>query len=552
LAPAALLAAILSVCTLTLAASAEGDALMLKHARPYPNNLEQLRRQAKELLGAWRSGSTQALSRLVEQRPRVRSDSGIDASELALSEAQFVIARECGFPSWAKLKGHLELGRTIRDPRDYAMFSWRHDGYYAREAEELLDAHGRRLRWAAAWLREHHPDFAGLGEDDTFAAALTIDGARLAIAREVGFDRWEALSTRARLLGHEDPDAADPAARDALSAVEDGDADALDAVLRRDPTVVYATVRDNNTLLEIATDVGDVPSDTRARMMRALIRHGAPPAKALWTNDPEARDLLIDAGALEAGDAPALVALTSNLMHADATTAADDWLARGIEPVWFWMAAAAGDVKRLRRYFSDDGGLTAEAADHRPNLADVGWWEQTGRSDDPREILGEALCMAAMHCRVDAMTFLLDRGADATFAPPGLGGWRPLDFAAYGAFPNRTPSRAEGVRLLLDRGAKLNQPDAHWAVTPLTWATWRGNQALARELLERGSKPDNVTTWGTTALHYAVQHGELELARALLDAGAALDVRDNENDGTPLDWVGGFGGSDEMRDLLTE
>ena len=525
---------------------------MLRHTRPYPNNVDQLRRQAKELLAAWRAEDPHALTRLVESHPRVDGASDSHAASLSLSDAQLVIARECGFPSWPQLKGHLDLGRTVRDARDHALFSWGGDEYYVREADELRRAHGNRLRWAATWLRRNHPDFSDLTDKEAFDTPLSVDGARLAIARELDFDGWEALSERAGALGHAKPEDADAAAREALEAVEGGDADALEAVLEGDPTVAHATVGDNNTLLEVATGVGDVPFETRARMMRALIARGARTAKALWTNDPEARDVLIEAGALADGEAPAQVALKSNMMHADGRAAADDWLRRGIAPVGFWMVAASGDIDHLRRFFTQDGSLVPEAAELRPNLSDVGWWEETGRSDDPREILGEALSMAAMNGRLEAVRFLLEHGADASFAPPGLGGWAPLDFAAYAAFAGQGHPREDVVRLLLDRGAELNVPDPHWEVTPLTWAVWRGNAALALELLARGSTPDNVTTWGTTALHYAVQHNEVDLARALLEAGAPTDARDKENDGTPLDWVGGFGGSDEMGSLLRE
>lgn len=61
----------------------------------------------------------------VESHPRVSSGADMDASDLSLSDAQLVLARECGFTSWPQMKNHLDLGRTIRDPRDYAMFSWR-------------------------------------------------------------------------------------------------------------------------------------------------------------------------------------------------------------------------------------------------------------------------------------------------------------------------------------------------------------------------------------------------------------------------------------------
>ena len=51
-------------------------------------DLDQARRQAKELLRAARSGNAQALSRLRSDRtPR-------------LADAQAAVARELGFPSW--------------------------------------------------------------------------------------------------------------------------------------------------------------------------------------------------------------------------------------------------------------------------------------------------------------------------------------------------------------------------------------------------------------------------------------------------------------------
>ena len=112
------------------------------------------------------------------------------------------------------------------------MFSWRDDTYYAREAEELLQAHGDRLRWAASWLQLHHPDFADRTHAEVFDTSLSIEGARLAIARELGFDRWAALSERAQSLGHEEPDDADSTSQEALKAVERGNADALDATQR--------------------------------------------------------------------------------------------------------------------------------------------------------------------------------------------------------------------------------------------------------------------------------------------------------------------------------
>lgn len=69
-------------------------------------DLDQLRRQAKDLLRAARSGDAHA-------RERLAAVSGY----LGLSSAQLVIARDLGFGSWTQLKSEVER-RRILDERD--------------------------------------------------------------------------------------------------------------------------------------------------------------------------------------------------------------------------------------------------------------------------------------------------------------------------------------------------------------------------------------------------------------------------------------------------
>ncbi|RCV86222.1 DUF1835 domain-containing protein [Billgrantia montanilacus] len=64
-------------------------------------NLEQQRKRAKELLKAARGDEPAALARILQQIPPREAP-------LKLTDAQLVIARECGFPSWPKLKAHIE------------------------------------------------------------------------------------------------------------------------------------------------------------------------------------------------------------------------------------------------------------------------------------------------------------------------------------------------------------------------------------------------------------------------------------------------------------
>ncbi len=69
---------------------------------PSSPNLEQLKKQAKDLLKAYRSGAQNARERFIEYHPRFLKP------DTALADAQLVIAREYGFTSWAGLKLHIE------------------------------------------------------------------------------------------------------------------------------------------------------------------------------------------------------------------------------------------------------------------------------------------------------------------------------------------------------------------------------------------------------------------------------------------------------------
>jgi ankyrin repeat protein len=73
---------------------------------PEHPNLEQLRRQAKELLDRFRSGDTDATAEI----SRFYSDA--DRTIFALHDAQLVLARSYGFRSWPKLKAFVD-GVTI-------------------------------------------------------------------------------------------------------------------------------------------------------------------------------------------------------------------------------------------------------------------------------------------------------------------------------------------------------------------------------------------------------------------------------------------------------
>src|SRR5712691_8121114 len=68
--------------------------------------LDQLKRQAKELLEAFSAGASDAVTEVH------RHYRGADPTTFALHDAQLVIARAYGFDSWPKLKAYVD-GVTV-------------------------------------------------------------------------------------------------------------------------------------------------------------------------------------------------------------------------------------------------------------------------------------------------------------------------------------------------------------------------------------------------------------------------------------------------------
>jgi len=119
---------------------------------PSSPNLDHLKHQARDLLKAHAAGDPEAIQRLREFHPRfVRStDAEIQSAKLTLSYVQLAIAREYGFPSWARLKAHVE--RPERAGLDLPHHERIEDPAF-RRAVDLLDAgDADGLR---AHLREH-------------------------------------------------------------------------------------------------------------------------------------------------------------------------------------------------------------------------------------------------------------------------------------------------------------------------------------------------------------------------------------------------------------
>ncbi|MEJ8475183.1 DUF1835 domain-containing protein [Roseibium algae] len=79
-------------------------------------NLDRQKQRAKVLRNEARAGNAEALARLSAHHIRYKN---LDTVQLKLADAQFVIAREAGLPSWPALKAHVEqmdaMGRAIQN-----------------------------------------------------------------------------------------------------------------------------------------------------------------------------------------------------------------------------------------------------------------------------------------------------------------------------------------------------------------------------------------------------------------------------------------------------
>jgi len=120
-------------------------------ARP---NLDQLKRQAQDLVTAHAAADPAALQRLREFHPRFGQapDRAIAEARLGWSDALLAIAREYGFASWARLKSRLAGSGAAGDERPHHE---RIDDAVFRRAVDLID--DGDVEDLARWLDEH-PD----------------------------------------------------------------------------------------------------------------------------------------------------------------------------------------------------------------------------------------------------------------------------------------------------------------------------------------------------------------------------------------------------------
>ena len=535
-------------------------------------NFEQQRKRAKDLLRAYRRNEPDAIRRVRRHHPRARA-----AGDLQLADAQLVVAREAGFPSWARMKHRAipslhaavragapvtealataqlwELREALeiaveRDDRDTARILLAHGAW--------VDHAGRRWgRWGGAL----HAALL-LGRDLAMLEVLLDGGASLAardreghtpLAIAVRVARDDAAAAF-RSRGARDDEASDadrllgacvrgerPAGRAAWRsgdhqhlcwAVRSGRVAALPALLAigLDPDVPDD---DGDTALHLAASSGSI-----AAVDALLAGHARVDAVDFGGETPLTRALR------EGADA-----IADRLRRAGAVPQQPVDLAELFEDAA--DAVVDGDLATLAALLDREPRLIQARSlrDHRCTL--LHYVAANGVEDERQRTPANAPAVAEL---------LLARGADPdAFALTygGGPGQTTLALAITSAFPDQAGVMPDLVRARVRGGARVNGPDGD--TTPLAHALPSAWNALAesgaaidlraaaslgridrvRELvtgdgeLQPGAQigpPRPAQEIKDEALLAACRARQTAIAAYLLDAGARIGVRGNQ------------------------
>lgn len=142
---------------------------------------------------------------------------------------------------------------------------------------------------------------------------------------------------------------------------------------------------------------------------------------------------------------------------------------------------------------------------------------QAGSTDAP---LNRDLVDAAGRGDLDAVRALLDKGADpSSVNEDGVGGLFRASAEGHQAI----------VKLLLARGARVNQRFGPFGLTVLRIATQEGQTEVVRLLLAAGADPNAKDGDGQSPLWTAVANKRVEVVRVLLAGGASLTTPEGQS-----------------------
>ncbi len=346
------------------------------------------------------------------------------------------------------------------------------------QAKDLLKEHAARDAGAAQRVREFHPRFHRATDAEIFAAHLKLNDAQLTIARESGFPSWArlkrhiekpTLTDQLNLPHHERIE--DPVFRRAVDLIDAGDVAGLRGYLKLHLKLVRQHVAfegwnyfHNPTLLEF---VAENP-----------VRHGKLP-----NNIVEVAKVILDAGAEQSAlDETLMLAATGSVprecrMQLQLIDLLCDHGADPNSPIH--AAALHGELEAVHALLRRGARIDLPVA------------AALGRVDDFRRLLRDAggddrhlaLALASQFGHVEIVRMLLDAGEDPNRYNPrgGHSHSTPLHQAA-------AAGNEEMVRLLVERGARLDMKDILWHGTPAGWARHEGKSEIEQYLRAQQAK----------------------------------------------------------------
>jgi len=353
---------------------------------------------------------------------------------------------------------------------------------YRRQADSLhasLQAGEHDAAWRYKWV---HPRFRGAVLGDVLAAIPTLGpaDAELVIAHDYSFESWPDLVAFTEAVER------DPAVRrfeTAADAVVEGNLELLRRLMAEDPGLIRArsSRRHHSTLLHYIGANGVEG-----------VRQKTPP------NALEVTKLLLDAGAE--------VDAVADLYDSKCTTMS--MLVSSAHPAEAGLQAALAELLLDHGAAIDDGpgsewrsalmtSLTFGYLDtaramarrgaklHLHSAAGLGLVNEVKRMlpGSSAESRHSALALAAQLGHADVIRVLLDAGEDPNrFNPEGQHSHAtPLHQAVWS-------ENIDVVRLLVERGARLDIKDRIFEGTPLAWAEYGKKEAIANYLRSVGAK----------------------------------------------------------------
>jgi hypothetical protein len=407
---------------------------------PAHPDLEYYRKQAKHLLRSYEAGDAVARDRAAE----VLGDRA--AERFLLSDAQFVLAQEHGFRTWAEFRADIQSRDTTSD-RPPSRLWGQGPGSYASWADHLLTELRNGDPEALARLRAAAPRYAAA----TDAATAELRDARLVIAWELGFPTWRELVAAAERSQRDDEERQERQRRLRPEA---------EALLAGDTArLAQLTPGQAGTLLQmlamrelLGTKLGEGLGVSRAAvdvLIGKATSLDRPLSQAVRADRVDYVRLLLDAGADLAArnDGTPL----ENAIYAGNTRMVDLLAERGIVPGALWTYAACGRLDLVRACFDTDGRPRPDAALPRPSIADfMPFPARNLATSDPEQIMAEAFVHACQLGRTEVVRWFLDRGLNPDAAP--YFGRTALVWAVMA-------QQVEVVRLLMERGADPDRGD---------------------------------------------------------------------------------------------